>query len=108
MIFETWIFMTLASALAGAVTVAVVTYIVTRYWEHIIAWFQDRSDVINADENKIAFTLKEKMTSGECAFVQGIFDKKTDKLEHVQRIKSEQVDEEFRRIHESETLAIYQ
>jgi len=108
MIFETWLFMTLASALTGAAAVAVVTYLVTRYWDHIISWFQDRSEVINADENKIAFTLREKMTSGECAFVQGIFDKQTDKIEDVRRIKSERVDDELREIHAVKTLAIYQ
>ena len=100
--------MTLAGALTGAAAVAVVTYLVTRYWEHIVAWFQDRSDVINADENKIAFTLKEKMTSGECAFVQGIFDKKTDKVADVRRIESQQADDETRKVHAVKTLAIYQ
>ena len=87
---------------------AVVTYVVTRYWDHIILWFQDRSDIINADENKIAFTLKEKMTSGECALCRAYFDKKTNKVEDVRRVKSQQVDEELREVHAAKTLAIYQ
>lgn len=108
MIFEIWLAMSLGSLLAGAATIVAVTYLVTRYWDHIISWFQERSDIINTDESKIAFTLKEKMVSGECAFVQGIFDKKTDKLEDVRRVESQQVDDELRKIHAAKTLAIYQ
>ena len=108
MLFETFVITTLFGLLAGGAAIVVVTYVVTRYWDHIISWFQDHAEIVNADANNIAFTLKEKMASGECAFVQGIFNKKSEKVEDARRIKSEQVDEELRNIHQAKTLAIYQ
>lgn len=108
MFIEMYLLTTLGTMIAAGMAIAVVTYVVTRFHEHIVSWFQERSEEINADETKIAFTLKEKMASGECAFVQGIFDKKTDKIVDAQRIKSQQVDDEIREIHSTKTLAIYQ
>ncbi len=108
MIFETFVITTLLGLLAGGAAVAVVTYFITRYWDHIVSWFQERTDVVNSNADNIAFTLKEKMTSGECVFVQGIFNKKTEQVKDVRRIESKEVDEELRSIHEAKTLAIYQ
>jgi hypothetical protein len=108
MLFETIVITSLWSLLAGGAAIAVLTIFIIRYQDHIISWFQDRAEVVNADANNIAFTLKEKMNSGECAFVQGIFNKKSEKVEDVRRIKSEQVDEELHNIHQAKTLAIYQ
>lgn len=108
MIIEAWLIMTLGSALAVAGVIAVVTNIITRYWSDIISWFQKQPQIKNADENSVIFTLREKMVSGDCAFVQGVFNKQSDKLENVRRIKSQQVDDELREIHAVKTLAIYQ
>ena len=108
MLVETFIVVTALEAFLAAAVVATVTYAVIRFWPHIVSWFQERADVVNANTDKIAFTLKEKMTSGECAFVQGIFNKATDKVEDVRRLKSQEVDEELRNIHSDKALAIYQ
>ena len=107
MLLELWLFGSLGSFLAAGAAIAVFTCLVTRYWEHIVQWFRDRSHLIAEDETKVAFTLKEKMASGDCAFVQGIFNTQSETVEDIRRVKSKDADEELRAVHAEKKLAIY-
>lgn len=102
MILETILISLIASAAGALITLTILN------WDNIVSWFREHAEVIHDDANKIAFTLKEKMTTGECAFVQGIFNKTTDKVEEARHIKSEQVDEKVRSVHASNALVIYE
>ncbi len=102
------LFMSLGTLLTAAAAIVVFTCAVILFGPHIISWFKKHSEVINADASKVAFTLKEKMTSGDCSFVQGVFDQTTEKVIEVRRIESQQVDDELREVHAAKTLAIYQ
>lgn len=91
---------------AGAALVAI-TVAVILYWDHIIGWFNQYSSSLEANPQKVAFTLAESMKSGDYKVVQGIFNKKTNELVTARRVTSSQMDEETRRIHADQKLAIY-
>ena len=83
--------------LAGVATVliSVVVHFVLLYWREIVGWFSKWiNGHQNVDKDAIGFTIKEAMENGEYNMVQGIFNKDTNAVEDVRRIKADKLDQE--------------
>ncbi|HYO71811.1 MAG TPA: hypothetical protein VEU33_37615 [Archangium sp.] len=92
--------------LAAAAALAVVILAIV-YFDDIVKWFRSRNDIKTADKDNIAFTIKQKMSSGNYRVVQGIFNKETDQLVDGQVMQTNKVDDKLNEVHGNEELVIY-
>jgi len=97
----------LAIILIAAASLAVATLIIV-YWDEIIDWFRSRNDIKTRDEDNIAFTLKEKMATGQYNVVQGIFNTRTEKVVEGRNIHAKELDEQMTAAHRQQELVIYE
>jgi len=91
---------------AAAALVVVVVAIV--YWDDIVDWFQSRNDIKEKDKENIAFTIKERMKSGDYKVVQGIFNKRSEDIVEGRAMQTEKLDDELEKVHEKNELVIYE
>ncbi|WP_066948693.1 hypothetical protein [Streptomyces lushanensis] len=91
-------------ALASVVIDIVLTVVVLAFFA-VVQWFLEVQESV--DESDIAFTLKQELKNGEYAVFQGIFDQSTDRLEHVRRINTKQLDSKLSQAHAQDKLVVY-
>lgn len=91
----------LTIALGTAAVVAILHY------EDILKWFHERNKIKQRDKDNIAFTLKEKMKSGQYTVIQGIFNKRTEKLIDGQKVTAKELDSDLKKTMGRKKLAIY-
>jgi hypothetical protein len=76
-------------------------------WNYLVQWFQKyRSSIVNKEQ--VAFTLQEKLASGQYKTVQGIFNPSTQKVTDARNIESEQIDARVQSAHRDEPLVIWE
>jgi hypothetical protein len=92
-------------AAAAALAVVVVAFV---YWDDIVNWFRSRHELIEADKDNIAFTIKQKMANGDFKVVQGVLNKRTNVLADGQVIQTKNVDAGLEQAHEGKELVIYE
>ncbi len=97
----------IAIIIAAAVALAVFALAIL-YWDEIVGWFQSRNDIKDQDANNIAFTIKEKMATGEYNVVQGIFNKRTEEVVEGRKIRAEKLDKQTAAAHNGQDLVIYE
>lgn len=94
-----------AIAVLGIIWVAVLTYPI------ILEWFQEPHvrDLVEEDANELAFTLKRELSAGNVTVVQGVFNRRTDKvhLEASRNIRAAAIDEELTDLHRGKALVVY-
>ena len=95
------------AACAGAALGAVIVLVVLN-WERILNWFTGREKLKNADRDHVAFTIQEKLASGNVKTIQGIFNKRTNEIPDGIQYESETIDERLAEIHHNEPLVIYE
>lgn len=81
-------------------------YVVIILFDRIATWFRARESLRNADKDNIAFSIKQKLESGEYKVVYGIFNKRQDELCDVDAVVGKKVDAEIEK-HKADTLMIY-
>jgi hypothetical protein len=98
----------LAAAHVGAAVLAIaaVTVVLLTFGE-ITNWFADRQALLESDKDNLAFTLQQKLASGEYGTVQGIFNKRTLAFPAARTITSQRVDAKLAGIHAIHELALY-
>ena len=64
------IWTSLAGLLTAGVALVAITVAIILYWDHIVGWFRQFSSSLEANPNKVAFTLAESMRSGDYKVVQ--------------------------------------
>jgi hypothetical protein len=97
--------MAIIIAAAAGLALAVVAMI---YWDDIVNWFQSRNNLKVSDKDTIAFTIKEKLASGEFNVVQGIFNQRTEKILDGRKMRTKALDSQFDRAHKDQDLVIYE
>ncbi|MBO4633225.1 MAG: hypothetical protein J5858_15005 [Lentisphaeria bacterium] len=88
---------TLILAGIASVVISVVVHFVLLHWQEIINWFSkwiNRHQ--NVDKDAVGFTIKEAIESGQYNVVQGVFNKSSNTVEDVRRIKADNLDEQTR------------
>lgn len=92
----------------GLVAVLAVAVVLVLKWDEIVHWFQHRNDIKDADRSNIAFTLQQKLDSGEYKTVQGIFNKRTSTVVEGRAVQSKEVDGELAAVHAANELVVYE
>ena len=90
------------SLLTGAVLAGIGVFVIKKVvefiewcWNKLVGWFQEWLDNHeDVDQDTVGFTVREAMTQGKYNVVQGIFNKRTSKVEDAQRVHAETGDSE--------------
>ena len=96
----------------GALAIAALTAVVIALlgWENIINWFQNyfsnKGKIKSPDE--LAFTVKQSLENGKCKVIQGIFSKKSSKIEDGVEYTAEKLDEQLQEVHANDELVVYE
>lgn len=76
-------------------------------WNFLVQWFQKyRNTIINKEQ--LAFTLQEKLGSGQYKTVQGIFNPASQQVTDARNIESNQIDARVRDAHRNEPLVTWE
>jgi hypothetical protein len=102
---EPFTLIALILAAAAGLTLVVVAVV---YWDDIVNWFQSRNNLKVADRDNIAFTIKDRMASGEYTVIQGIFNKRTEEILDGRKMRTKALDSQFDRAHKDQDLVIYE
>ena len=92
-------------AAAAALAVVVVTIV---YWDDIVKWFRSRNNIKEADRANVAFTIKERLATGEFKLVQGIFNTRTERVVDGHVMQAKQLEARLEREHQGGDLVIYE
>ena len=74
----------------------------------VVNWFKTRAALVNSDQDNIAFTVREKLSNGDFALYQGIFNTRTEQLLDRQKLVGEQLDSELEQMHRDQSMVVYQ
>jgi hypothetical protein len=74
----------------------------------VINWFQSRAALVNTDRDNIAFTIREKLSNGDYALYQGIFNKRTETLIDGQKLVGGELDSQLAQMHRDQAMVVYQ
>jgi hypothetical protein len=93
----------------GAVAVVGMVLIVLGllYWSKIVDWFKGRQQLKQSDKDSIAFTIQQKMETGEFKTVQGIFNTDSNELLDGVQYQSDNIDEKLAELHRKDELVVY-
>jgi len=91
----------------GLVVGIAVTIIVMLYYEQIIGWFRVRQALKQSDANNLAFSIQQRLASGNIKTVQGIFNERTNQLLDAKKYESQNVDDELARLHTNDDIVLY-
>ncbi len=94
----------------GAIAAITITVVVVAilYWNDIKNWFQSRNYLKQSDKDNIAFTIQEKLSSGNYKTVQGIFNQRTNDIKDGRVIESKDIDSGVRNAHRNDQVVIYE
>jgi hypothetical protein len=92
-------------AAAAAVTAVIVAII---YYEEVIDWFRGRSALKESDRDAVAITVKQRLEDGNYNLVQGIFNKREDRLMDARVVKTRALDEKLENLHRYDDLVMYE
>ena len=87
--------------------VATAVYIVFLVISEIVNWFQNNRKLTANDREEIGFTLQKRLKNGKYNTVQGIFNKSTNSLDAVRKVKSSRIDDELAGYHRDTDLVVY-
>jgi hypothetical protein len=94
--------------LAATAILAVTAVVAIVYWDDIVGWFKDRNSIKEADKANIAFTIRDKINNNEFTLVQGIFNKRTEKVVEGRKMKTKSLDSKMDQVHKDNDLVIYE
>jgi hypothetical protein len=100
------IFELIGLIVAAAIGFGILSLIILTFLE-VTGWFLGRNDLYYSDADHIAFTLQQKLSSGQYETVQGIFNKRTNKMADGRKIRSQDYDEQLKEKHKKETLVLW-
>ena len=96
----------IGAALAGFAFGALVAVAILK-WEDIINWFSKRDNLLGSDKKIFAFTLQERLKTGEYKTIKGIFDKRTDEVLDAEAVQSKEIDDKLAEVHRNKKLVFY-
>lgn len=105
MVLETLFLIGLIGAVAGGIAYTIRLVILTI--KFVVDWFRKRNQIKQADKDNIAFTLQDKIGSGEYKTVQGVFNTRTNEIVEGQTIESEKLDPKMQDLHSNNQLVIF-
>jgi len=95
------------AALAGFAIGAVIVVVILK-WDYIINWLRSRQQLKESDKANVAFTLKERIETGDYVVIEGIFNKRTNEILDAEKVQAKNLDEKLAKVHQNSDLAIYE
>ena len=95
----------LAIILTTAALLTAIVLIVLN-WSKIVSWFQKHEELLEEDKDNIAVGVKQAMADGKVTYVQGIFNKRTNKLGEATKYEAKELDQETLKKHKGNDLII--
>ncbi|GIM91711.1 hypothetical protein [Paractinoplanes toevensis] len=92
-------------AAVAAVTAVIVAII---YYDEVIDWFRNRNSLKESDRDAVGITVKQRLEDGNYNLVQGIFNKREDRLMDARVVKTKAFDEKLENLHRYDDLVIYE
>ena len=74
----------------------------------VVDWFKSRAALVNSDQDNIAFTVKERLSNGDFALYQGIFNQRTEQLLEGRKMVGEKLDGQLGQLHRDQAMVVYQ
>ena len=96
----------LAAVAALAAQAVTVIYITVLVLDEVLKWFADIKGKIR-NKNRLGFTLKEHMRSGNYRVIQGVFNAGGDRVEASRTIEAKSLGQDLAEIHGDKPLVIY-
>lgn len=98
--------MALPLLIIGAIALSGLTaiFIALLSWSYIVDWFQNRAAI--KDEETVAFTLKQKLDSGNVKVIHGFFNTQAGKIVDGQQVEAEKLDSEMEEIFGDEEIVV--
>ncbi len=89
--------------------IAVIIALLIITYQSIIDWFQEQEieELVQSDMDYIPFTFMEHFETGNYSLVQGVFNKRTEKVVEGRKLQSKHVDNQVAALHRDKVLAIY-
>ncbi|MGC1395798.1 MAG: hypothetical protein WA828_16195 [Coleofasciculaceae cyanobacterium] len=95
-----------ACLLAG--TGLALVYIARLIWSKLLKWFQESDELYYQPEDHVAFTLQNKLASGQYKTVQGVLNRHSDEIVEGREIKSDNLDSQIHDAHRYDELVIWE
>ncbi len=95
------------AAIAVFVASAAVVALVVICWDDIVNWFHARRNLVEADKDKLGFTLQERLKAGKFRVVQGVFNRRTNTVVDGRVVEADDMDRKLKQVHSVEDLVIY-
>ncbi|SRR5258708_3146043 len=92
------------AVITGGVAIASIVILTI---DEILKWFKSYRNLALTDINIVGTTIKEAMHNGNYIIVQGVFNKRSQKMVASRKIEAKQLDSELMRRHSSERVVIY-
>jgi len=101
------IFGSILQWLAAGAAIAAVVFVAYLFWDDFVDWFRQFSTAVESNPNLMAISVAESMQSGNYKVVQGIYNKKTEKMVDARRIVSKDIDEQLKQTHSDSKVVVY-
>lgn len=98
----------LMSTIVSLFVGAAVIYAAVLSVNAVVNWFRNRASLVQSDRNNIAFTIREKLASGDFNVYQGIFNTESQQLIDGQKMSAGQLDSELASMHRHKDMVVYQ
>jgi hypothetical protein len=107
--FEFFIFGLIKAGLAGAATGTALALVTIAYlnWDRIVGWLKSRSHLIMRDQNRVGFSLVDRLENGNYRTVYGIINRRTGLLLDGEAVVSQSIDAQTAAEHCNGEILIY-
>lgn len=95
----------LIAILAGVGALAIL-FVILLLYKRVISYLQARQSLKESDAENIAFSINQRLQSGNYKTVYGIFNKEKSKILEAEAVESEKIDQEMANMHKENELAI--
>ena len=93
-----WTLLGLATA---AIAISFLSY------QNIINWFQQRSQLLEEDRERIGVSLVEYLQNGNYKVVQGVVNPHTEEIIEQRVIETQNIEEKLMQVHDDNGLAVW-
>jgi hypothetical protein len=98
---------TIAAEIVFWAITAVTLWLAAIGWNTVVGWFREHETLVAEDLERVGFTLQRELANGNYEVVQGVFDRRTDKVMAGRKMVSPHLDEKLREVHRHRQLAVY-
>jgi hypothetical protein len=101
------IFGWLAGVLIAAAIAGVVISVIVLTLSYVLDWFGQQESLSTYDANILAITVKQELDNGNVQIIQGVLNRRQNKLETSRKINASRLDGELAERHRYDDVVVY-